>query len=381
MAETLFIKEKKKIPNIVMVIIVAVVCSILGSLVTYFLLVNKINVANNNGTTTNVTTYQIEQTDSPVVAIAKKAGPSIVGVKVQAISQNIFGSLSESASEGSGIIYTEDGYIITNYHVISEAMNNSTVKVYVTLPNTDEEIPATIVGGDSTTDLAVIKIDKTGLTKAEIGKSSELEVGDLAVAIGNPLGQEFAGSVTVGYISALNRTISTDGRTYKLIQTDAAINPGNSGGALVNSQGQVIGINTVKISNSSSNTSVEGLGFAIPIDDAIEVIDELIQNKKIVRPYIGINSIDIDSITAKLNNIPEGIYVYSVVTNSPAAKANIQKGDIIVGIEGKDIKTTEELNEVKNSKKVGDEITLKIFRNNQNIDVKVTLESDENIQQ
>ena len=213
MAETLFIKEKKKIPNIVMVIIVAVVCSILGSLVTYFLLVNKINVANNNGTTNNVTTYQIEQTDSPVVAIAKKAGPSIVGVKVQAISQNIFGSLSESASEGSGIIYTEDGYIITNYHVISEAMNNSTAKVYVTLPNTDEEIPATIVGGDSTTDLAVIKIDKTGLTKAEIGKSSELEVGDLAVAIGNPLGQEFAGSVTVGYISALNRTISTDGRT------------------------------------------------------------------------------------------------------------------------------------------------------------------------
>ena len=381
MAETLFIKEKKKIPNIVMVIIVAVVCSILGSLVTYFLLVNKINVANNNGTTNNVTTYQIEQTDSPVVAIAKKAGPSIVGVKVQAISQNIFGPLSESASEGSGIIYTEDGYIITNYHVISEAMNNSTAKVYVTLPNTDEEIPATIVGGDSTTDLAVIKIDKTGLTKAEIGKSSELEVGDLAVAIGNPLGQEFAGSVTVGYISALNRTISTDGRTYKLIQTDAAINPGNSGGALVNSQGQVIGINTVKISNSSSNTSVEGLGFATPIDDAIEVIDELIQNKKIVRPYIGINSIDIDSITAKLNNIPEGIYVYSVVTNSPAAKANIQKGDIIVGIEGKDIKTTEELNEVKNSKKVGDEITLKIFRNNQNIDVKVTLESDENIQQ
>ena len=260
-------------------------------------------------------------------------------------------------------------------------MNNSTAKVYVTLPNTDEEIPATIVGGDSTTDLAVIKIDKTGLTKAEIGKSSELEVGDLAVAIGNPLGQEFAGSVTVGYISALNRTISTDGRTYKLIQTDVAINPGNSGGALVNSQGQVIGINTVKISNNSSNTSVEGLGFAIPIDDAIEVIDELIQNKKIVRPYIGINSIDIDSITAKLNNIPEGIYVYSVVTNSPAAKANIQKGDIIVGIEGKDIKTTEELNEVKNSKKVGDEITLKIFRNNQNIDVKVTLESDENIQQ
>ena len=325
MAETLFIKEKKKIPNIVMVIIVAVVCSILGSLVTYFLLVNKINVANNNGTTNNVTTYQIEQTDSPVVAIAKKAGPSIVGVKVQAISQNIFGPLSESASEGSGIIYTEDGYIITNYHVISEAMNNSTAKVYVTLPNTDEEIPATIVGGDSTTDLAVIKIDKTGLTKAEIGKSSELEVGDLAVAIGNPLGQEFAGSVTVGYISALNRTISTDGRTYKLIQTDAAINPGNSGGALVNSQGQVIGINTVKISNSSSNTSVEGLGFAIPIDDAIEVIDELIQNKKIVRPYIGINSIDIDSITAKSNNIPEGIYVYSVVTNSPAAKANIQK--------------------------------------------------------
>lgn len=375
MDEKVFIKEKKGMPMPIIILVVAIIGGLLGSLFTYFVIENKINgISTTNGSTVN-TKYEIEKTDSPVVAIAQKAGPSIVGVKVNSVSQNLFGGLQESDEEGSGIIYSEDGYIITNYHVIETAMKNSTAKVQITLPNSEEVIDATIVGGDETTDLAVIKVDKTGLPAAEFGVSKDLKVGELAVAIGNPLGQELAGSVTVGYISALNRKLTTDGRTYKLVQTDAAINPGNSGGALVNSQGQVIGINTVKI----GATEVEGIGFAIPSDDAIPIIKELIENKRIVRPYIGLSGINVDKNTAKLNNISEGIYVAQVLANTPAAQANIQKGDIIVAIESKEVKTMEELNEIKNSKKVGDTITLKIIRSGKEMEVKITLAADDNV--
>lgn len=375
MNEKVFIKEKKSAPMPIVIFIIALIGGLIGSLFTYFVIESKLdNVSAGNGTTVN-TKYEIEKVDSPVVAIAQKAGPSIVGVKVTSMTQNFFGMLQESDSEGSGIIYSEDGYIITNYHVIASAINNSTATVQVTLSDSDEALSATVVGGDETTDLAVIKVDKKGLPAAEIGKSAELKVGELAVAIGNPLGQELAGSVTVGYISALNRKLTTDGRTYKLIQTDAAINPGNSGGALVNSQGQVIGINTVKIGAAE----VEGLGFAIPTDDALPIIKELIENKKIVRPYIGLSGINVDEATAKLNNLEVGVYVAQVLPNTPAAEAGIQKGDIITGIESKTIKTMEELNEIKNSKKVGDVVTLKIKRNKEDVEVKVTLAADDKV--
>ena len=375
MEEKIFIKERKTTPLPIIILIVAIIGGLFGSLFTYFVIENKLDgVTGNSGTTIN-TKYEIETVDSPVVAIAQKAGPSIVGVKVNSMTQNIFGMMQQSDSEGSGIIYSEDGYIITNYHVIKAAMNNSAATVQVTLSNSDEALDASIVGGDETTDLAVIKVDKTGLTPAEFGVSSELKVGELAVAIGNPLGQELAGSVTVGYISALNRKLTTDGRTYKLVQTDAAINPGNSGGALVNSKGQVIGINTVKI----GATEVEGIGFAIPTDDALPIIKELIQNKKIVRPYIGLSGINVDESTAKLNNISVGIYVAQVLANTPAAQAGIQKGDVIVAIDGQEVKTMEALNEIKNSKKVGDVVTLKIKRKNEDLEIKVTLASDDNV--
>src|SRR5574344_675919 len=376
----IYIRKSRSGPStLVLVVVTAVVAGIVGSAGMYFAL-NKSNnnlVATNNDNSVSKK-IEIESTDSPVVAIAQKAGPSIVGIKINAMSQDIFGSIENSSEEGSGITYSEDGYIVTNYHVIESAINDSSATVSVTLANSTDSIDATIVGYDEATDLAVIKIEKTGLTKAEFGKSSDLKVGEIAVAIGNPLGQEFAGSVTVGYISALNRKITTSGRTYKLIQPDAAINPGNSGGALVNSKGQVIGINTVKIgSSSSTGTSVEGLGFAIPSDDALDIIEKLIKDKKIVRPYIGISGINVDDSTAKKNNIPQGIYVAQVLTNSPASKAGIKKGDVIIGIEGKDITTMEELNEIKNSKKVGDKITLKIHRQNGDVEVNVTLESDD----
>ncbi len=377
MDEKIMFKEKKSVPSVVVILIIALIGGVFGSLVTYVAIDNKITNNTNQITSDGSVTksYEFASVENPVVAIAENVGPSIVGVKVNYISQNILGSLSESDEEGSGIIYKEDGYIITNYHVIESAINNSTAKVIVTFPNSDEEVEATIVGGDQTTDLAVIKIDKTGLKAAKIGKSSDLKVGELAVAIGNPLGQEFAGSVTVGYISALNRKITTDGRTYKLIQTDAAINPGNSGGALVNSSGEVIGINTVKI----GATEVEGLGFAIPTDGALTVIDELISKGKIERPYIGIGGIDIDETTAKRNNLTEGVYVAQIYANSPAAVAGIQKGDIIIAIDGQESKTMEKLNEYKNTKKIGDKIKLKIVRASKEQEIEVTLGNDSTI--
>lgn len=374
MDEKIFIKEKKGIPKSVVTIVVALVGGVVGSLLTYFALDAKIDslVSGNNTNSTGIE-YKIQETDSPVVAIAQKAGPSIVGVQIDYVTQSLFGSVEQSSEEGSGIIYSEDGYIITNYHVIESAINNSSAKVYVTLPDSDEQLEASIIGSDETTDLAVIKVDKTGLTPAEFGSSSELKVGELAVAIGNPLGQELAGSVTGGYISALNRKLTADGRTYNLIQTDAAINPGNSGGALVNSKGQVIGINTVKIGGEQ----VEGIGFAIPSDDALPIIKELIENKKIVRPYIGISGINVDEISARRSNISVGVYVAQVMTNSPAQAAGIQRGDVIVGIDDKEITTMEELNEIKNSKKIGDTVNIKINRAGKDIDVKVTLASDD----
>lgn len=372
MEEKIMFSEKKSTPKILIVLVIAVIGGLIGSLFTYVALDKKIE--NLTGTNSNGTTksYEISSVENPVVAIAENVGPSIVGVKVNYVSQNMFGSLSEADEEGSGIIYKEDGYIITNYHVIESAINNSTAKVVVTFANSEEEVDAKIIGGDKTTDLAVIKIEKTGLTAAKIGKSSDLKVGELAVAIGNPLGQEFAGSVTVGYVSALNRKITTDGRTYKLIQTDAAINPGNSGGALVNSKGEVIGINTVKI----GATEVEGLGFAIPTDDAITIIDELMSKGQIERPLIGISGIDLDSTTAKRNNLQEGIYIAQVASNSPASQAGLQKGDIIIGVDDKEIKTMEQLNEHKNTKKIGDKIKLKIVRASKEQEVELTLASD-----
>lgn len=372
---TKFFIDKKKNKNfkmLIVVLVVAIIGSLIGSAITYALLKNNIVNSENK-----VVKYEIEATNSPVVQIAEKAGPSIVGVRVSYMTQNFFGSLQEADEEGSGIIYKEDGYIITNYHVVESAVNNSSAKVVITLPNSEEELPASIVGVDAATDLAVVKVDKKGLVPAEMGQSSELKVGEIAVAIGNPLGQEFAGSVTVGYISALNRKISTDGRTYNLIQTDAAINPGNSGGALVNSEGKVIGINTVKIGTSGySSTTIEGLGFAIPIDDALKIVDELISKGKIVRPYIGIGGIDVDKYTAKINNIPEGVYITQVAQGTPAEDAGLKKGDVIIKADSKEVTSMEELNEIKNSKSIGDKLVLTIVRNSKQMDVTVTLTKD-----
>ena len=350
-------------------LVVAIIVSLISSTLTYFLV-------SNGGITKTLSdiTYNVEGVENPVVAVSKIAGNSVVGVKVDYYEQSFFGQLEEGESEGSGIIYSEDGYIITNNHVIEEAVDSNSATVTITL-NDGTEYEAEIIGRDETTDLALLKIDAKGLNAAKFGNSDELQVGELAVAIGNPLGSEFAGSVTAGYISALDRTLTIDSTTYKLIQTDAAINPGNSGGALVNAKGEIIGINSAKI----SSTGVEGLGFAIPINEALEIIEQLKVTGKIIRPYIGIYGLDLDETTARRNKLVEGVYVYQVYTNTPAQKAGISRGDIIVGIDGKDVTTKQELNEIKNSKNIGDTVELKLYRNGKYETIKVTLDSDENV--
>ena len=309
------------------------------------------------------------------ISVASKVQPSIVGITVEYAVNSVFSSASSTASaEGSGIIIREDGYILTNNHVVNSSSSSSfyevgdASKVTVYLHNDETPYEGTIVGTDEQTDLAVIKIEKTGLTAAELGDSDAVQVGEFAMAIGNPLGME--SSVTSGVISAVNREITdTDGTTYTLIQTDAAINSGNSGGALVNSDGQVIGVNFLKV----SGTGVEGLGFAIPINDAKEIAEQLIQYNKVKRPYMGISGIDIDSDDARRYSLVEGIYVRSVEDFSAAQKADIRIGDVIIEMDGQKVTNMNELNALKNAHQIGDEVTLKVNRSGKEIEIKLTI--------
>jgi serine protease Do len=299
-----------------------------------------------------------------VVDIAKKAGPAVVGVLSKMQTPSFFGAMQEQEGSGSGIVIQSDGYIITNNHVIDGAAS-----VSVVLSN-GKEYEAKVVGKDNKTDLAVIKIDEKDLPTAELGQSAALEVGELAVAIGNPLGQEFAGSVTAGVISALNRTMNVDGRQYTLIQTDAAINPGNSGGALVNKYGQVVGINTVKIGASG----YEGMGFAIPIDIAMPIINELLESGYVKgRPVIGVSLREINEQMSKRYNLPVGLYVLEVSEFSGAEKAGVKISDIITKADGQEVKTVEELNKLRDMHKAEESITLTVIREDRVMTIAIVL--------
>lgn len=313
--------------------------------------------------------------DTAVYA-ASKVLPSIVGITVEyTVTSNFMQSISQLASaEGSGIIISSDGYILTNNHIINSSDSSlyyevsEATKVYVYLYNDETPYEAEIIGTDEKTDLAVIKINKKDLTVAELGDSNSVKIGEFAMAIGNPLGME--SSVTSGIISAVNRTVDgDDGNTYTLIQTDAAINSGNSGGALVNSEGKVIGINTLKL----SGTGIEGMGFAIPINDTINIYTQLIEKGKVLRPYIGIAGINLDERNANYYNLPVGIYVKEIQSNSPASSSDIKTGDIITGIDEKEVSTMNELNEIKERKNIGDTITLDIYRNGETKKIEIIL--------
>lgn len=326
------------------------------------------------GATTN--TVSLTDYSNTSIAVANKVLPSIVGITVEYKVNSMFGGSSSANASGSGIIVSSDGYILTNNHVVNSSSSSSYYQiteatgVKVKLYNDDTEYTATVVGSDSQTDLAVIKIDKTGLTAAELGDSDAVQVGEFAMAIGNPLGLQ--SSISCGIISAKNREVqdSETKTTYNLIQTDAAINSGNSGGALVNADGKVIGINTLKL----SGTGVEGIGFAIPINSTISVYEELKANGKIARPYIGITGIDVDETKSKKYNLVEGIYIQSVENFSAAEKAGLKAGDVIIQADGIDIKTMDELNTIKNKHKIGDKMTLKINREGTEKEITLTLQ-------
>jgi len=300
---------------------------------------------------------------SPVVAIAETVGPTVVGISNQALGRNLFTRELVERGSGSGVIISQDGYIVTNYHVITEAQ-----RLVVTLAD-GRQLEAEVRGSDPDTDLAVLKIKATGLPAASLGDSDTIRVGELVVAIGNPLGAEFARSVTAGVVSAKERKITIEERTFKLIQTDAAINPGNSGGALVNSQGQVIGINSAKL----VIPGVEGMGFAIPVSDAKPIINELIEKGYISRPSLGIWGVAIDEKLARENRLPAGIYIKELVKGGPAEKAGLKPDDIIIKINEKTLSSFEELSAILNQFRPGDNIVVTVDRGGNNISVTLTL--------
>lgn len=344
-----------------------------------------ISTAPSNSTSSNGTVKQVDldKYSNTSVYAANKILPSIVGIKVDyTVSSNYYSMFgfssrpqtSSATASGSGIIISDDGYILTNNHIVATSSSDSFYqvseanKVTVTLYNDDTEYEAKIIGKDEQTDLAVIKIDKTGLTRAEFADSDSIKVGEFAMAVGNPLGMQ--SSITCGVISAVNREVTdTDGKTFKLIQTDAAINSGNSGGALVNSEGKVIGVNTLKL----SGTGIEGMGFAIPINSTSNITEQLIQYSKVKRPFIGIGGVDLDEKTAKKYNMVVGIYVKTIEDFSAAEKAGLKIGDVIIEVDGKKVTKMDELNEIKNSKNIGDELKLKINRNGTDQEIIVIL--------
>lgn len=322
--------------------------------------------------------------DTAVFA-ASKILPSIVGISItyDVTTSNYFSmfgfgggnTTSQATASGSGIIISEDGYIVTNNHVVSSESQSTYYEISeaksikIKLFNDETQYDATIIGKDSQTDLAVLKIKKTGLTAAEFADSDTVKVGEFAMAVGNPL--DLGTTITCGVVSAVNRKVqdSENSTTYTCIQTDAAINSGNSGGALVNSQGQVIGINTLKV----SSTGVEGIGFAIPVNSTTDVIDQLKTYKKVKRPYIGISGRDLNEATAKRYNMVEGIYIVTVDEFSAAEKAGLKVGDVIIEADGKKIKTMNELNEIKNTHSIGDTMKLKINRDGAEKEITLTL--------
>ncbi|MCH3950179.1 MAG: trypsin-like peptidase domain-containing protein [Acidaminococcus sp.] len=305
--------------------------------------------------------------NTAIVQAAKKVGPAVVGITNKALVRDYFNrtQMVEKGS-GSGVIYSKDGLIATNNHVVEGAQ-----EIVVSLSD-GTTYNGKVLGRDSTTDLAVVKIDaKEPLTVAEFGDSDSLMVGEPAIAIGNPLGMEFRGTVTAGVISALNRSVDVGERRFKLIQTDAAINPGNSGGALVNADGQVIGINSAKIAASG----VEGIGFAIPINEAKPILEELAKNGRVARPYLGVSLIDED--TARRFGIGldlrGGLFVAKLFQNGPAYKAGIRPNDIITKFNGKAVKSVADLREALNECKIGQQVSVTVLRGDTETDITVTL--------
>ena len=294
---------------------------------------------------------------------------SVVSINVSTTT-NVFGRTTESAASGSGFFITKDGYILTNYHVIEGA---STVKVTAYDGTTYD---AAVIGGDEDYDIAVIKVEGTNFQPVVIGKSGSVQIGETVAAVGNPLG-ELTFSMSQGIVSCVNRAINVDGKPFNMIQVDCSINPGNSGGPLFNSYGEVIGIVSAKYS-SYSNTTVEGIGFAIPIDDVLAMVKDIMTDGYVTnKPYIGITP---QNMTAQMAqqyryDVTEGVFVCSVDPDSAAAKAGLKLGDVITKMDDKDIASYEDLVAAKKSYSAGDTVTLTVYREGKTIEVQLTFDA------
>ena len=295
---------------------------------------------------------------------------SAVSINCSATSTNIFGQQTQTASSGSGFIITEDGYVVTNYHVVSGASS-----VQVTLYNGDT-YDATVIGGDSDYDVAVLKINATGLTPVTLGNSADVNVGDSVLAIGNPLG-ELTFSMSGGYVSSCNRAINVDGTPFNMIQVDCSINPGNSGGPLVNLYGEVVGIVSAKYSSYSS-TTVEGLGFAIPISDVRSIITDIMENGAVTdKAYMAITAGTMnEQMAAQFNiDVTEGVFVYSVVEGGAGEKAGLRLGDVITKMGDKTLTSRQDLSAAMKGYRAGDTVTLTVYRGGQYIEVELTFDA------
>lgn len=368
-------KPRKVRSGAIKVVVLCLVCALLGAAIhpLYQTVSGRgettLYVGDREPTKIDVTSVNTEKEMTTAEIYAAYVG-STVGITVDIVSTNIFGQTVTGAVAGSGFVITEDGYILTNYHVIENA--NSITVTFVD----GKSYPATYVGGEESNDIAVIKIEATGLTPVVIGSSDDMLVGEQVTAIGNPLG-ELTFTETTGIISALNRSITVgDGRKMNMIQTDCAINSGNSGGPLFNNHGEVIGIVSAKYSSSGSSSaaSVEGLGFAIPMDDVAGMVNELVTNGYVTgKPLLGITVDDVKE-NVQAYGVPAGAEVFVVTPGLCAEKAGLKVGDIITKFNGTEVTSAEELISAKNECAVGDTVELTVYRSGKTTTVKVTLE-------
>jgi len=292
---------------------------------------------------------------------------SVVAISSTVESAGFYG-VTEGTASGSGFILTQDGYIVTNSHVVEGASSISVIL------HDGTEYAATVKGSDSANDIAVLKVDATDLPAASIGKSGEMNIGDMVVAIGNPLGT-LASTQTVGYVSGINREVATDSSIISMIQTDAAINPGNSGGPLFNMQGQVVGITTAKYSGTTnSGASIEGIGFAIPIDDVLPIINDLIEHGYVTGAYMGVTVKNTDADSAAMFGLPTGAYVLETVQGGSADRAGIQVKDIIIRLDDTTVSSVTDLTRALRQYKAGDTVAITLIRGGKEITLDVTLD-------
>lgn len=305
-------------------------------------------------------TIKDHDVDNVYKVVATKATPSVVGITTLTVNTNNFFNLPlESEGVGSGVIVDKRGYILTNSHVVSDGKATKVSVIFSDASSVDGKV----LWNDAKLDLAIVKVEKSNLEVAELGDSDDVEVGDISIAIGNPLGLEFNKTVTQGIISGLGRTITTEnGEMTDLMQTDASINPGNSGGPLLNSKGQVIGINTAKVSGA------EGLGFSIPINVAKPIIEQVISNGDFKKVTLGVKGFDASQFELSTES---GVYVIEVEDNSPAKKAGVSSGDIIIGIDNKEVKNMSDLTKSLYTYKAGDKAKIKIYKDGVEREVEV----------